>query len=74
MTCADARKLLNPLSDGELDLLDHENVELHLAGCNNCLRAYESIARLKLAIKDRSLYYRAPARFRERVLSQLSAK
>lgn len=67
MTCQDARGLLHPYSDGELDLVRHVEVEGHIAGCAECGARADDLRSLRAALASPTLQYRAPAALRDRV-------
>ena len=57
--------------DRELDLGRSLEVEQHLQECQVCASAYSNQSALRLAFKDRSLYYPAPAKLEKRIRSAL---
>jgi len=67
VTCEDARSLIHPYIDGELDLATSLAVEAHLKGCNACTREQESLRALRSAFSNGTLYYDAPAPLERRV-------
>jgi anti-sigma factor RsiW len=69
MNCHDVHDLLNPYSDGELDLIRHVEIEEHLAECSECAEQEKSLRSLRTALAASSLYHRAPAGLRERIQS-----
>jgi len=71
MNCENVRFLLDGYSDGELDLVNHVQIEMHLDECSECGQLHENKTQVKAALMDNTLYYRAPAGLRERVLSAL---
>jgi len=60
MNCDEARPLLHPYVDRELDLLRHVEMEEHLQGCPACAEQEQSLRSLRVALSEPSLYYRAP--------------
>ena len=72
MNCEDARPLLDSFADGELDLVNHVQVETHLEQCLDCDHAYRDRVALKKALVDNELYFRAPTELRSRIRSALS--
>ncbi len=67
MTCRDVHKLLQPYSDGELDLVRHLEIEQHLAQCAACTDQEKNLRSLRTALSSPALYHRAPATLRVRV-------
>jgi len=65
MNCEDARRLIGPYSDGELDLVRSLEVEEHLRSCDSCASARENLRALKQAAH--SAYFHAPDGLRESV-------
>jgi anti-sigma factor RsiW len=74
MTCETIRELLDGYADGEIDLVNHLQIEKHLAECADCARAYNNIASLKSAAAADDLYYRAPSDLRARISSSLGER
>ncbi|HEY2867504.1 MAG TPA: anti-sigma factor [Pyrinomonadaceae bacterium] len=71
MNCEDARPLIDSFADGELDLVNHVQVETHLEECLACDHAYRDRAALKKALADDDLYFRAPTELRSKIRSAL---
>jgi anti-sigma factor RsiW len=67
MNCEDSRAFLDGYADGELDLVNHLQIEKHLDECPACRRAFENRAALKSALADDSMYFRASSDLRERI-------
>jgi len=72
MNCEEARPLLDSFADGELDLVNHVQIETHLEECLDCDHAYRDRAALKTALADNELYFRAPTELRSKIRSALS--
>src|SRR6185437_14532151 len=72
MNCEDARPLIDSFADGELDLVNHVQVENHLDECLACDHAYRDRAALKKALADDDLYFRAPTELRSKIRTALS--
>jgi anti-sigma factor RsiW len=66
LECADARALLGPAADGELDLLATVALARHADDCPACARAREGLTSLKAALAS-APYHRAPAELAQRV-------
>jgi anti-sigma factor RsiW len=69
MTCRDLQHLLQPYSDGELDLVRRIEIEEHLTGCAACAEQDKRLRSLRAAVSSPSFYYRAPAALRARIHS-----
>ncbi len=67
MNCPDVQRLLQPYSDGELDLVRHLQIEEHLAECTACSEQENQLRLLRAALSAPSLYHRASAALRTRV-------
>jgi anti-sigma factor RsiW len=67
MNCRELRLLLEPYSDGELDLVRRVEIEEHLAGCDECTEQEKRLRALRDAVSSPSLYHRAPAALRTRM-------
>jgi len=59
---------LNGYADGELDLVNHLQVEGHLLACPACSRIHDDHTAMKSAMADDSLYFKAPDRLRMNIL------
>lgn len=69
MNCSEARRLLQPYSDGELELERHVQVEEHLADCACCAQQEKNLGALRTTVASPELYHRAPAALRARLAS-----
>jgi anti-sigma factor RsiW len=67
VTCEEARDLLNPDLDGELDLVRSLEVERHLAGCAACAQEAALLRGLRSGIGEAARFYPAPAALEARV-------
>jgi anti-sigma factor RsiW len=67
MNCADVRGLLQPYTDGELDLVRRLGIETHLAGCAACAEQERRLRSLRSALSSPGLYHRAPTGLRARL-------
>jgi anti-sigma factor RsiW len=74
MNCREIKALSHAYADRELDLVRTAEVEQHLSGCRSCSQQIENIRGLSSALKSSSLYFRAPANFRERILRSTCAR
>ncbi len=62
MTCEEARLLLHPYLDGELELMRSLEIEQHLRDCTACAKMAAELRALRSGIAVADLYYSAPAR------------
>lgn len=67
MKCQEVRQLLNPYSDGELDLVRNVEIEEHISGCAECDEQQKNLQSLRTAVSSPSLRYQAPAALRAKV-------
>jgi anti-sigma factor RsiW len=74
MNCQELRQLLQPYSDGELDLVRHIQIEQHVAECATCAEQEKHLRSLRSAIASPSLYYNAPASLRQKLQLTLPAE
>ncbi|HKV56098.1 MAG TPA: anti-sigma factor [Candidatus Binataceae bacterium] len=74
MTCEDARQLLHPYVDGELDLVRSLEVEAHLGDCAACRLEQAAIGALRTALHEGGLYHQAPTRLERRVRAAVSGQ
>jgi len=72
MKCEEAKPLLDSFADGELDLVNHVQVESHLDECLACDHTVRDRAVLKEALADDSFYFRAPTELRSQIRRTLS--
>jgi len=73
MNCQQAKPLLDPYADGELEATAVLELEQHLQACPACARAWRDLQSLKKALKTEALYFTAPAELREQIKSELPA-
>ena len=67
MNCYEAKPLLNPYLDGELDLVTAVRVEEHIAGCGDCGREYRDLEELRREIGEADLEFSPKAGLARRV-------
>ena len=67
MNCPEARQLIHPFLDGELDLVSSLEIEAHLKACQTCAQAYQQLRDLHSAVNDSALRFEPPAALRNRV-------
>lgn len=73
MDCADARMLLGPAADGELDLMTSVALARHVHICPACASARDDMGSLK-AVLATTPYYRAPSELAERVRRSIGSR
>ena len=71
MNCQQAKPLIDPYADGELESAAILELEQHLAGCSACALAWRNLQSLKKTLKSDALYFTAPAELRQRIKSEL---
>jgi anti-sigma factor RsiW len=71
MNCEGAKPFLDSFADGELDLVNHVQVEAHLDECLACDHTYRNTTVMKNALAGEELYFKAPAELRTRIKSSL---
>ena len=67
MNCEEARVLIHPYADGELDLVKTIELERHLETCSECPRALENTRALQSAIRNGAVHYELPSGFEKRM-------
>jgi len=71
MNCPQAKPLLEPYADGELDAAAILELEEHLRACAACELAWRNLQSLKRTLKQDALYFTAPDELRQRIKSAL---
>ncbi len=74
MNCEEAVSLLQPYTDGELDLVRHLQIEQHLQRCAACAEQEQHLRSLRVAIASPSLRYQAPESLRARLQAALPSE
>jgi anti-sigma factor RsiW len=74
MNCLEAREMIHPYVDDELELVKTLEIEKHIRECANCAAVHRNITVLGSAMRDGSLYYRAPAGLERRIRSEVTRK
>ena len=74
MICQEARPLINPYADGELDTTRILDLEAHFRGCPACSRALQNVQGVKNAVKHQATYFTAPAELRRNLRAELRAQ
>jgi len=67
VNCDDARVLIHPYLDDEIDLATAVELQRHLAGCPACAHEVEVMAALRSRLKDEVFRFEAPAALKERL-------
>jgi anti-sigma factor RsiW len=71
MNCQQAKSLVAPYADGELEAASILELEPHLKTCPTCARELRNLQGLKKVLKQDALYFSAPAELRRRIKSEL---
>ena len=71
MNCQQAKPLIDPYADGELEASTIPELEQHLQSCSACTLALRNLQSLKKTLKQDALYFTAPAELRQRIESEL---
>jgi len=71
MNCQQAKPLIDPYADGELEAAAILELEQHLQSCSGCALAWRNLQSLKKTLKQDALYFTAPAELRQRIKSEL---
>jgi anti-sigma factor RsiW len=69
MNCQEAKPLLHPYVDGELDVVRHVEMETHIKDCPGCAEQEQGLRSLRVALSAPSFFYRAPAALRARLVA-----
>jgi anti-sigma factor RsiW len=67
MNCEEAKDLIHPLIDGELDASHAGKVEAHIAQCAGCTSELAAFRSLQAGMAAPSLRYRAPGSLRQKI-------
>jgi anti-sigma factor RsiW len=71
MNCQQAKSLIDPYADGELEAAAISELEKHIHDCSTCALAWRNLQSLKKTLKQDALYFTAPAELRQRIKSEL---
>jgi anti-sigma factor RsiW len=71
MNCQQAKPLIDPYADGELEAAAIVELEQHLQSCSACGIAWRNLQSLKKTLKQDALYFTAPEELRRRIKSEL---
>ncbi len=73
MNCQQAKPLIDPYADGELDAAAILELEQHLQSCASCGLAWRNLQGFKKSLKQEAIYFSAPKELRERIKAELPA-
>jgi anti-sigma factor RsiW len=71
MNCQQAKPLIDPYADGELEAAALLELEHHLQSCSACGLTWRNLQSLKKSLKQDALYFTAPDALRQRIKSEL---
>src|ERR1700677_854668 len=71
MNCQQAKPLIGPYADGELDAAAILELEKHIHDCPACALEWRKAQALKKALKQDTLYFAAPKELRRKVKAEL---
>jgi anti-sigma factor RsiW len=74
MNCQQAKPLIEPYADGELDAAAILELEKHIHDCPVCALAWRNVQDLKKALKQDALFFTAPKELRRRVKAELHSQ
>ena len=74
MNCQQARPLINPYADGELDAAGSLELEKHIHDCLACALAWRNAQTLKKSLKQDSLFFTAPTELRRAIKAELRSQ
>src|SRR5437764_5578580 len=67
----EARELIQPYADGELDVSNARAVEQHLQTCSQCRSTEQNVRALGAALRTEAVAFRAPSRLRRNVRAEV---
>ena len=73
MSCLENAILLHGMLDGELDVINVMDFEAHLQRCAGCAEEYERQVRLRIAIRQPHVAYRAPVGLHARIVKSMAS-
>jgi anti-sigma factor RsiW len=71
MNCQQAKPLIGPYADGELEAVAILELEKHIHDCPACALEWRNLQSLKKALKQDALYFTAPTELRRRIEAEL---
>lgn len=73
MNCQQAKPLIGPYADGELEAATILEVEKHIQDCPACAVEWRNLQSLKKTLKEDALNFTAPTELRRRIKAELPA-
>src|SRR5271155_1518557 len=74
MNCQQAKPLIEPYADGELDAAGILELEKHIHDCPACALAWSNAQALKKSLKQDALFFTAPTELRRRIKAELRSQ
>ena len=74
MNCQQARPLIDPYADGELDAAGILELEKHVHDCPTCALTWRNAQTLKKSLKQDSLFFTAPTELRRAIKAELHSQ
>jgi anti-sigma factor RsiW len=74
MNCQQAKPLIDPYADGELDAAAILELEKHIHDCPACALAWRNAQALKKSLKQDSLFFTAPTELRRAIKADLCSQ
>jgi anti-sigma factor RsiW len=74
MNCQQAKPLIDPYADGELDAAGILELEKHIHDCPACALAWRNTQALKKALKQDSLFFTAPKELHRAIKAELHSQ
>jgi len=71
MNCQQAKPLIGPYADAELEAATILELEKHIHDCSTCALEWRNLQSLKKALKQNALYFTAPTELRRRIKAEL---
>ncbi|MFZ6746806.1 anti-sigma factor family protein [Undibacterium sp. JH2W] len=72
MECKQIRPLMSAYLDQELDARQASQVDMHIAGCQDCSTALSQMQAVKAGVKQHAHYHTAPAGLRKKIMADLA--
>ncbi|MFZ6654212.1 anti-sigma factor family protein [Undibacterium sp. TJN19] len=72
MECKQIRPLMSAYLDQELDATQASQVDMHVAGCQDCSAALSQMQAVKTGVKQHAHYHTAPAGLRQKIMADLA--
>ena len=74
MNCQQARPLIGPYADGELEAATILELQKHIHDCPACAVEWRNLQSLSKALKQDALYFTAPGELRRRIKAELPSR